>query len=46
VAAQVVARQSSSTPDQLLMAAVSVTCSPTTGGVVNATLELTSVVPR
>ena len=36
VTAQVVARQPSSTPDQLLMAAVSVTCSPTIGGVVNA----------
>lgn len=36
VAAQVVARQPSSTPDRLLMAAVSVTCSPDNGGVVNA----------
>jgi hypothetical protein len=36
VATQVVARQPSSTPDPLLMAAVSITCSPALGGVVNA----------
>jgi len=36
VASQVVARQPSSTPDSLLMAAVSVTCSPADDGVVNA----------
>ena len=36
VTSQVVARQPSSTPDGLLMASVSVTCSPDNGGVVNA----------
>ena len=36
VASQIVARQPSTTPDSLLMAAVSVTCSPSNDGVVNA----------
>lgn len=36
ITSQVIARQPSSTPDSLLMASVSVTCSPDNGGVVNA----------
>ena len=36
ITSQVVARQPASTPDTLLMASVSVTCSPDNGGVVNA----------